>query len=55
MAYTTQEGLDNAGDLLKALALRVSEESDGGTSITLAEWLEVAQEIGLKVIQDVMD
>ena len=55
MAFTMQEGLDNVGDLCKALALRVAEDSDGGTTITLAEWLEVAQEIGLKVIQDVID
>lgn len=53
--YSGAEALDNAGDLLKGLSKRVATDSDGGKTITMSEWLSLAQEIGLKVIKDVSD
>ena len=55
MPYTIDEGLDNAGDLLKALAKCVTEESDGGTKITLSELVSVLTEVGVKVVNDISD
>ena len=55
MALTTQEILANAGRLLTLLSEKVAEDSDGGVAITLSEWLDVAKEVGLQIVQDVTD
>jgi hypothetical protein len=55
MSFSTQEILANAGRLFTLLSEKVAEDSDGGVSITLSEWLDVAKEIGLQIVQDVTD
>jgi len=55
MPYTLDEGLDNAGDLLKELAKKVIIDSDGGIKITLSELMEVLTVVGIKVINDLND
>ena len=55
MAFTTQEILANAGTLLTLLSEKVAEDSDGGVSITLSEWLDVAKDVGLQIVEDVTD
>jgi hypothetical protein len=55
MPYTIDEALDNAGDLLKELAKKVTVESDGGPKITLSEVMEVLTSVGIKVINDLSD
>jgi len=55
MGYELDEGLDNAGDLLKALAKAVKVDSDGAKTITLKELVGIVTELGIKVAEDVAD
>lgn len=55
MPYELYEGLDNAGDLLKALSKAVTVESDGGQTITLSEIMGILTDVGFKIINDIQD
>lgn len=55
MPYELDEQLDNAGDLLKALAKKTTPDSAGGKKILMSELVEVLAEVGIKVVNDIAD
>jgi len=55
MAFTTQEGLQNAGNICLDLAAAMEPASDGGAKITMSELFAIITKNGIQIVKDVQD